>query len=185
MPICTTLNFIHPFSQLQVTQRNSKSLFFSQRHQHRPGSAGLRSDIIILEKGILPWEGAWWTQWSSKSHLSTSLRGWQAALNLHYTEPVRVKGDHPTPPPPPNHLHLPPFTWAVRIGVNQQSDLRWENPEKKKERDPLPTQLLLLQITEHYMWNDILSSSSSFRSETLCVIKKQQMSLCSINGDLH
>lgn len=99
--------FIHPFSQLQVTQQTLRDFFFSQRLQHRPGSTGLRSDIIIPRKGILPWEGAWWTQWSSKSQqlwTCTTQNLWESRVI--------------TPPPPSTHpltptpIHMSSEDWG-------------------------------------------------------------------------
>lgn len=120
---------------------------------------------------------------------------WRAALNLHC---IWRTCESPGWQPPTPTIHPPPFTWAERIGVNQLSDLRWETLKRRRRQPPpLP---LLLQIVEHYIWNSesfhlsckmetdkfisLWNMSRVLHEDTENVIKKQEITPCSINGDL-
>lgn len=80
----------------------------------------------------------------------------------------RLKPLHPTNHPP---AHPPPCAWAERIGVNQQSDLRWETLKRRKKGGPPPSTSLTNQRALHLRGHPFIShakanQTTSSRSKT-------------------
>lgn len=143
--------------------------YFSHRHQQRHGSAGLGSALVTPERRILPWEEAERTEGSSKSPLFSAFTRVASSSELALHSKNLWDSQVDTPPLKPlTHPHT-----HEQRGLGSTSKATSDEKPSKEEREKTPPQSLL-QIREHYIWNNILSSLMQKRDRQLNFTRKHE-----------